>query len=268
MEVRKERTNWRDSKLKKLHNKHGYEFPCDNVEFLMLEYDMSMPVALVDYKQKQNGANLSKSIIAFCNNFMPELPYFIASYEIIDDTLTNIDIIPGNQQAINQIGHQQNLSEKEFVKIQYKLREKIVQGRTEQGIEIANKLSIKLNKTKETWPGEIISYRHRDWGWDCPAVDVDFFVINNCAVAGIVEYKNMQSFSKPSQFKAHPTGKALTNLAVKGKKDVPLIFVYYSGDLDKFKVYPISKNCYQYEEYFGVYLNESRYFEFLNKLNK
>ena len=268
MQVRQERTNWRDNKLNDLHNKYGYEFPTDNVEFLMLEYDKSMPVALVDYKRKSNGTEISKSIINFCDNFLPQLPYFITSYEIIDNALTNIDIIPCNQQAIIEIGYKQNISEKELVKIQYKLREKIVAGRTKQGIEIANKLPDKLIKTVETWPGEIISHRHRDWGWDCPAVDIDFFVSNNFAITGIIEYKNIRTFTTPSKFKLHPTGKALANLATKGKNDVPLLFVYYNNELNSFKIYPLTLNCKQHKEYFGINLDKKEYFEFLNKLGK
>ena len=42
------------------------------------------------------------------------------------------------------------------------------------------------------WRDEKISLRHRMWGFDCPAVDVDFVMVefDRARVVAIVEYKN------------------------------------------------------------------------------
>ena len=42
------------------------------------------------------------------------------------------------------------------------------------------------------WRDEGISLRHRKWGWDCPAVDIDFLLIeyDHGKAIALVEYKN------------------------------------------------------------------------------
>jgi len=266
-EVRKERTDWRDSKLDKIHNLFGYECPCENVEFLMIEYDQGTPVALVDYRLKGRvNSEPSKSVIELCKNRNFEIPFIVVNYEILNKQMTNIDILCCNSSAINVIGNKTGITEKDYVKIMYSIREKIVPGRTQQGVALANSLSNTLPDATENWEGEILSHRHRDWGWDCPVVDIDFIVVNNGKPVAIVEYKNRQSFSSPSKFKFHPTGKTLSFLSDTAIPKIPLLFVYYNDRFTEFRIYPVTRGWDKYDDYFGVDLNREEYFNFLKTL--
>ena len=267
-EVRVERTDWRDSKLGYIHKEYNFECPCDNVEFLMLEYDQSTPVALVDYRlQGRLKAGCSKAVTYICKNREKELPYLICEYKISDQkTIEYVNMIPCNSSAVEKFGQQRKMSEKEFVKLLYKCREHIVSGRTRQGIELAESLSPELRSVKENWEGEILSHRHRDWGWDCPVVDLDFVVSSDKKVLGIVEYKHNRSFASPKAFKNHPTGRALCDLGNSLSERIPVLFVYYDDDFQHFRIYPLNYGWEKFDNFFGVDLTRKQYFDFLTKL--
>ena len=266
-EVRKERTDWRDSRLDKIHNLFGYDCPCDNVEFLMIEYDQGTPVALVDYRLKgRNNSGPSKSVLELCKRRKEEIPFLVTYYEISNRQMKNIDVVCCNDSALKTIGNKKGISEKDYIKLMYSIREKIVPGRTEQGIELADALNPTIHSTEENWDGEVLSHRHRDWGWDCPVVDIDFVVVNNGKPAAIVEYKNRQSFSTPSKFKYHPTGRTLSFLSDTMMPKIPLLFVYYNSGFNEFRIYPITRGWDKYDDYFGVDLNREDYFKFLKTL--
>lgn len=87
-EVRKERTDWRDSKLDKIHNSFGYECLCENVEFLMIEYDGGTPVAPVDYRLKGRvNSEPSKSVIELCLYSSAWEPQFRAKEPYLENLL-------------------------------------------------------------------------------------------------------------------------------------------------------------------------------------
>lgn len=265
--VRSERTNWRDSNLERVHNQYGYELPCDNVEFLMAEYDMSTPVAAIDFRLKGRlTSGHSDAVLKLCSNRKTEIPYFINEYEINNNIMSNIVCIPCNDSADSIVDKNQILTEKEFVKMLYRIREKIVEGRTEQGIKVAESLSNTLNDSTESWPGQILSNRHRDYGWDCPVVDIDFIVVNNGEVRGLVEYKHMQSYSTLNKFKFHPTGKTLSYLANNMNDKIPLLFVNYNDSIETFIVYPVTYGWDKYDDYFGIEITRDEYFNFLRSL--
>lgn len=49
-------------------------------------------------------------------------------------------------------------------------------------------------KEKTGWRDLSLSLRHRDWGFNCPAVDIDLLVEFNCGIpAAIIEYKRWNS---------------------------------------------------------------------------
>lgn len=265
--VRSERTNWRDSNLEGVHNQYGYELACDNVEFLMAEYDMSTPVAVIDYRLKGRlTSGPSDAVLMLCSNREMIIPYFICEYEVINYRLSNIVCFPCNVPAESIVDKNEMLTEKEFVKRLYRIREKIVKGRAEQGITIAESLSNTLSDSTENWPGQILSNRHRDYGWDCPVVDIDFIVVNHGQVRGLVEYKHMQSYLTPYKFKLHPTGKTLFYLANNMNEKIPLLFVYYNDSIDTFKVYPVTYGWDEYDNHFGIELTRDEYFNFLRSL--
>jgi len=53
MEVRKERTGWRDDRrLNDRHRQWGWDCPAVDIDKLFIEYDTAEPVALVEYKHE------------------------------------------------------------------------------------------------------------------------------------------------------------------------------------------------------------------------
>lgn len=90
------------------------------------------------------------------------------------------------------------------------------------------------------WRDQALSERHRAWGFNCPAVDLDFLLIEYhygrpCA---LVEYKHrLARESDPS----HPTIRAIVALA-DGYRDgaLPAMVVRYDYDPWTFTVTPLN----------------------------
>ena len=61
MEVRQERTGWRDEALSKRHRDWGWDCPAIDIDFLMIEYDKGKSVALVEYGGKTNATNAKEN---------------------------------------------------------------------------------------------------------------------------------------------------------------------------------------------------------------
>jgi len=82
---------------------------------------------------------------------------------------------------------------------------------------------------------EAISKRHRDWGFNCPAVDLDFLVVeyNLGKPVGLIEYKHHMA-RMPNH--KHPTYRALRDLA--DSSDLPFLLAFYWPDIWAFRVHP------------------------------
>ena len=83
------------------------------------------------------------------------------------------------------------------------------------------------------WRDQGISERHRRWGFNCPAVDLDFVLceFDEGRPYAIVEYK-CQGASPIHR--SHPTLRALADLGNRAK--VPVFLVVYSRDYVVFRV--------------------------------
>jgi hypothetical protein len=90
------------------------------------------------------------------------------------------------------------------------------------------------------WRDEKISLRHRQWGFDCPAVDLDFVMVefDRGRVCCLVEYKN--EFAAP-QYATHPSYKAMIDLA--DRTAIPFIACRYASDFSWWKAHPLNKNA-------------------------
>lgn len=93
------------------------------------------------------------------------------------------------------------------------------------------------------WRDQAISDRHRKWGFNCPAADLDFLAVeyNLGLPVAIVEYKHKQA-KKPDL--KHPTYRALTALA--NMAELPFMVVFYCNEEWWFKVYPINDMARQH----------------------
>lgn len=87
------------------------------------------------------------------------------------------------------------------------------------------------------WRDEALSRRHRQWGWDCPAIDLDFLFLeyDKGKASAIVEYKNESA--KP-QYASHPTYQALIDLG--NRAHLPVFVCRYNTDFSQWKVMPLN----------------------------
>ena len=81
---------------------------------------------------------------------------------------------------------------------------------------------------RTAWRDVQFSLRHRDWGWDCPAVDIDFLMVeyDQAEPRAIIEYKH-ESAQEPTS--EHPSYRSVCKLADRGR--IPFFVVRYADDL-------------------------------------
>lgn len=99
---------------------------------------------------------------------------------------------------------------------------------------------MELRKVKEErsgWRDLALSKRHRRWGWDCPAVDLDFLFLeyDKGKAVALVEYKHERA---ALQYRTHPTYQAMIDLADRAK--LPCFACRYANDFIWFKPIPLN----------------------------
>ena len=121
--VREERTGWRDDSLSERHRMWGWDCPMIDVDFLAVEYDVSRPVALVEYKNEHArpvlATDQSRKVLARLGD-MAGLPSFLARYASSFEWFRVGGI---NACAKDRLGAvQKTFSELEWVEFLYGLR--------------------------------------------------------------------------------------------------------------------------------------------------
>ena len=105
-------------------------------------------------------------------------------------------------------------------------------------------LSVQTVRQERTgWRDEALSRRHREWGWDCPAVDIDFLMLEYDAgiPQALVEYKH--EWAKLQDPK-HPSYRALRYLA--DKAEIPFFAVRYKSDFSWWSVRSLNDYAKQF----------------------
>lgn len=95
-----------------------------------------------------------------------------------------------------------------------------------------------VREERTGWRDLSLSRRHRKWGWDCPAVDLDFLFLeyDRGRAIALVEYKHEKA---PVQYPTHPTYQAMIDLG--NRAEIPVIGVRYAGDFSWWKATPINR---------------------------
>jgi len=90
-----------------------------------------------------------------------------------------------------------------------------------------------VKKERTGWRDMGLSERHRRWGWDCPAVDLDFLFLeyDKGKAVAIVEYKNEHA---RTQHSTHPTYQAMIDLG--NRAGIPVFASRYTDDFSCWKV--------------------------------
>jgi len=87
------------------------------------------------------------------------------------------------------------------------------------------------------WRDLGLSERHRRWGWNCPAVDLDFLFLeyDRGQPVALIEYKHENA---APQYASHPTYQALINLGTRA--NVPVFAARYKSDFSKWTLIPLN----------------------------
>lgn len=122
LEVREERTGWRDQEMSDRHRKWGWDCPMQDIDFLAVEYDHFLPVAIVEYKHEaaelQTLANPSYKVLANLGR-MANLPVFAVRY---GTGLDWYNVVPIGGLATILIPKRVRMTEMEWVSFLYRLR--------------------------------------------------------------------------------------------------------------------------------------------------
>ena len=100
-----------------------------------------------------------------------------------------------------------------------------------------------VRQERTGWRDEGLSRRHRRWGWDCPAVDLDFLFLeyDHGKASAIVEYKNEHA---APQYASHPTYQAMIDLGTRA--GIPVLACRYTDDYTKWTVVPLNEEARQH----------------------
>lgn len=120
--VRRERTAWRDEALSQRHREWGFNCPMLDIDFLAVEYDTGIPVALVEYKNEHAPKQLAthpsyQALITVGNR--AQLPVFAVRYA------TSFEwwfIVPLNRWAKDVQAERVKMTEREYIGFLYRLR--------------------------------------------------------------------------------------------------------------------------------------------------
>jgi len=87
-------------------------------------------------------------------------------------------------------------------------------------------MTAEVAQERTGWRDQEISARHRMWGYDCPALDLDFLMLeyDQGKAAALVEFKNEKAM--PIRM-GHPSIRALIGLA--DAANIPLFLVRYDS---------------------------------------
>ncbi|MCL2745446.1 MAG: hypothetical protein FWE67_16520 [Planctomycetaceae bacterium] len=118
---------------------------------------------------------------------------------------------------------------------------------------------LKTAEERTGWRDEGISRRRRMWGWDCPAVDIDFLALeyDTGKPVALIEYKN--EHAQPIRL-GHPSARALKTLA--DSAGLPLFFVRCTDDFSRYYLTPANEKA---KQLFAApdWLSEKKWIEFL-----
>jgi hypothetical protein len=120
--IRQERTGWRDEALSERHRRWGFNCPCVDIDFLMIEYDSAIPVALIEYKHEAAETQYSShaSYRAMCHlGTAAGIPVLAVRYAA---DLSWFRVTPLNAAAKELFKEVKVYSEEEYVAMLYHLR--------------------------------------------------------------------------------------------------------------------------------------------------
>jgi hypothetical protein len=119
------------------------------------------------------------------------------------------------------------------------------------------------------WRDQEISNRHREWGFDCPAVDTDFLMVEYTEgrARAVVDYKHAAGrgwFEGAS----HPNFRAQGDLYTRRGAQLPFWIAWYWPDVWAFRVLPINNSAVAWFGPRHLDLTEYQYVHSLHQLRQ
>ena len=136
--VRPDNTEWRDEEISKRHREWGWNCPAVDIDFLVCEYNLGKPVALVEYKRHRvkvvNESDINYRVLRdLADARLRPLPFFVCFYW---PEIWAFKVVPMNETARSYLVQDTIMCEFDYVSFLYKLRR----------IALKNELSDKLNR--------------------------------------------------------------------------------------------------------------------------
>ena len=96
---------------------------------------------------------------------------------------------------------------------------------------------MEVRQERTGWRDEALSLRHRQWGWNCPGIDLDFLFLeyDKGKATAIVEYKNEHAAPQKA---SHPSYQAMIDLG--DRADIPVFACRYADDFSWWKIIPLN----------------------------
>ena len=144
--VRKEDTGWRDEEMSNRHREWGWNCPVLDIDFLVCEYNLGKPVAIIEYK-RQKIPVINESAVGYrvlrdlADARYRPLPLFVVFYWV---GIWAFKVIPMNETARSYIVSETVMSEYDYVSFLYKMRRIALKN------ELGNKLNRELPKDEHT----------------------------------------------------------------------------------------------------------------------
>ena len=125
-----ERTGWRDKDLSGRHRDWGHDCPMSDLDFIGTEYDNREPVALIDYKLRQNPYEPLPRTVRLLKDdsnlwvlgrlgALAQIPSFVVFY---GRQFAWFQVQGLNKIGVNKTPEAQPMSEKDYVRFLYELR--------------------------------------------------------------------------------------------------------------------------------------------------
>lgn len=118
-----ERTGWRDAELSRRHRRWGFYCPAVDLDFVLVEFGLAEPVAIVEYKhhraRRPDLEHPTYRALRALADREPAIPFLVARYW--PETWA-FAVRSANGVAERLYGPEQSYSETEFVGMLYELR--------------------------------------------------------------------------------------------------------------------------------------------------
>ncbi len=100
---------------------------------------------------------------------------------------------------------------------------------------------MKVKTERTEWRDRAMSARHRRYGWNCPAIDIDFLEINEGEPVAIIELKHERARkwdlnSKPAQ----------AFIALANRAELPALYVTRAEDFSWWQVQALNTHAEKY----------------------